>query len=454
MYIKNVNELLITDIHKDMIELINEGLRSADPVIAIKRNVELVGNKLRVVDEHVDLSLYERVLVLGIGKASFKMAQGIESVLEEVIDKGLVIMPKGAKVDASLLKKIKVFYGNHPYPSHDTIRSSLELIKLAKEANKRTFVIVLISGGGSALFEVLPKGISVHDLTKLNELLLKSGADIREVNTVRKHVSLVKGGQLLRYLNGAKVYALIISDVVGDYIEFIASGPTAPDTTTFRDAYEVLVRYGLWDKVPKSIRERIKLGVEGKVPETPKPGDPLFNRVRNYIVASNIIALRSIAKKAKELGYNPLILTSHMEGEAREVGKFIASVIRTVKEHDIPVNKPAALIMGGETTVTVRGSGVGGRNQELALSVAISIAGLRDVVFASFGTDGIDGVTDAAGAIVSSETMNMAKDARLNLKEYLENNDSYTLFKKLGHHLIITGATGTNVNDIAIALIR
>lgn len=453
-YVKNLSDLITTELRRDILTLVNEGFQSADPVVAVKKTVKVFNNKVRIFNELIDLSRYDNLIVLGFGKASFKMALGLEQVIGDKINSGIIIAPKGIEINEKLLKRIKVLYGNHPYPSKDTITSSLKLIELAKQANEKTLVFILISGGGSALFEVLPNSITLDELTSLSKLLIKSGADIKEINTVRKHVSLVKGGQLVKYLNNARVISLIISDVVGDPIEFIASGPTAPDPTTFNDAKNVLIKYNLLNKVPKSVRNYIGQGIKGKISETPKPGDPLFKNVSNYIIASNIIALKSIAKKALDLGYTPLILTPYMEGEAREVGKFIASIIKSVKDNDVPIRKPAALIMGGETTVTVKGTGKGGRNQELALSVAINIKGLRNVVFASFGSDGIDGITDAAGAVVDGETVLRAQEKGLNPIDYLYNNDSYTFFSKIGNHLIFTGITGTNVNDIAIALIK
>ncbi|MEM0505494.1 MAG: glycerate kinase, partial [Sulfolobales archaeon] len=390
------------------------------------------------------------VKVLGFGKASASMALAVEEVLGDLIIDGIVIVPKGLKPPK--LGRIKVMYGSHPIPDEDTINSTKELLRLCSQSEGETF-IVLISGGGSALFELPVEPITLNDLRVLTTQLLKCGADIKEINTVRKHVSMVKGGRLAELLYPSNVVSLILSDVVGDPIEFIASGPTAPDPTTYDDAVKLLKRYEIFDSIPASVREVLMKGLRGELRETPKPGDKIFDKVLNYIVASNYISLKAMEEEARRLGYNTLILTSMVEGEAREVGKLLAGVMKNVKKYDEPVRKPAAILAGGETTVTVRGKGIGGRNQELALSVAISIAGLDNVVFASIGSDGVDGVSVAAGGIVDGETVIRGRELGLNPYDFLNNNDSYNYLSRLGSS-ILTGPTGTNVNDLLIALIR
>jgi len=446
--IKNFNELVRSGMHRDILKIIEAGLTAADPVKAIKSALKLEGSKLVIGGREYDVD--RGVKVLGFGKASATMALAVEELLSDYIVGGAVIVPKGLKPPT--LNKVKVLYGSHPIPDEDTLNSTRELLKLRSGDEGDTYV-VLISGGGSALFELPIEPISLEDLKVLTSQLLKCGADIKEINTVRKHISMVKGGRLAELLYPSKVISLVLSDVVGDPIEFIASGPTAPDTTTYEDAIAVLRRYGIWDTVPKSVREVLLRGLKGELKETPKPGDKTFDKVLNYIVASNYISLKSMELTAKELGYNTLVITSMMEGEAREVGRFVASIIKNIKKYDEPVKKPAAILFGGETTVTVRGRGVGGRNQELALSVAISIAGLDDVVFASIGSDGVDGVSPAAGAVVDGGTVTEGRRLGLDPYEALNNNDSYTYLSKL-KSAIITGPTGTNVNDLAVALIR
>ncbi|MEM4518199.1 MAG: glycerate kinase [Sulfolobales archaeon] len=446
--IKNFDELASSELRSDALRIIEAGLQAADPVRSIKNVVRLEGSRLVVGGKVYDIG--SGVKVLGFGKASASMALAVEEVLGDLIIDGIVIVPKGLKPPK--LGRIKVMYGSHPIPDEDTINSTKELLRLCSQSEGETF-IVLISGGGSALFELPVEPITLNDLRVLTTQLLKCGADIKEINTVRKHVSMVKGGRLAELLYPSNVVSLILSDVVGDPIEFIASGPTAPDPTTYDDAVKLLKRYEIFDSIPASVREVLMKGLRGELRETPKPGDKIFDKVLNYIVASNYISLKAMEEEARRLGYNTLILTSMVEGEAREVGKLLAGVMKNVKKYDEPVRKPAAILAGGETTVTVRGKGIGGRNQELALSVAISIAGLDNVVFASIGSDGVDGVSVAAGGIVDGETVIRGRELGLNPYDFLNNNDSYNYLSRLGSS-ILTGPTGTNVNDLLIALIR
>ncbi|MEM1680595.1 MAG: glycerate kinase [Sulfolobales archaeon] len=446
--IKNFDELASSELRSDALRIIEAGLQAADPVRSIKNVVRLEGSRLVVGGKVYDIG--SGVKVLGFGKASASMALAVEEVLGDLIIDGIVIVPKGLKPPK--LGRIKVMYGSHPIPDEDTINSTKELLRLCSQSEGGTF-IVLISGGGSALFELPVEPITLNDLRVLTTQLLKCGADIKEINTVRKHVSMVKGGRLAELLYPSNVVSLILSDVVGDPIEFIASGPTAPDPTTYDDAVKLLKRYEIFDSIPASVREVLMKGLRGELRETPKPGDKIFDKVLNYIVASNYISLKAMEEEARRLGYNTLILTSMVEGEAREVGKLLAGVMKNVKKYDEPVRKPAAILAGGETTVTVRGKGIGGRNQELALSVAISIAGLDNVVFASIGSDGVDGVSVAAGGIVDGETVIRGRELGLNPYDFLNNNDSYNYLSRLGSS-ILTGPTGTNVNDLLIALIR
>jgi len=447
--IRNFSELARSKAHENALKILEAGLAAADPATAIKSKVKLHGTTLFVGNSAYDVS--RGVKVVGIGKASATMAKAVEDILGDLIVDGAVIIPKGFK--APSLRRVKVLYGSHPLPDVSTLEASSEVLNLCRYSREGDVFIVLISGGGSALFELPQEPITIDDLISTTSLLLKCGADIKEINTVRKHISKVKGGRLAEILHPAKVITLILSDVVGDPVEFIASGPTAPDTTTYADAVSVLKRYLIWDKVPNSVRQVLLSGLRGELPETPKPGDAVFNNVNNLIVASNYLSLKAMESEARSLGYNTLVVTSMMEGEAREVGKFISGMVRHVKQYDEPVRRPAALLLGGETTVTVRGRGVGGRNQELALSVAIGISGVSGVVFASIGSDGIDGVTDAAGAIVDGSTISEGRVAGLDPYEILSNNDSYTFLKAV-KSLIFTGPTGTNVNDLALAIVE
>jgi glycerate-2-kinase len=335
----------------------------------------------------------------------------------------------------------------HPIPDEGSINGAKEMLRILSKADERDLVIVLISGGGSALMEYPMEGITLEDLREMNRLLVLSGADIREINTVRKHVSRVKGGRLAEAAYPARVVSLIISDVIGDPLDTIASGPTAPDETTFQDAWEVLRNYSLVEKMPQSVIKVIKDGMEGRIPETPKPGDPIFENVTNMIVANNLKAVQTAEGVLRSLGYNTLVLGSRVQGEARHIGKMLAGLASSIKNEGIPLSPPAALLMGGETTVTVTGDGVGGRNQELVLGAVRQIAGLDGVVVASIGTDGIDGSSEAAGAICDGHTLERALREGLKPEEYLKNNDSYSFFSWLGD-AIITGPTLTNVMDL------
>jgi len=448
--IKNRDTLIRSDIHRDAIEIVEEGLRVADPRIAVLRSVSIKNGSVVVNNTVVELSPGSRIHAVGFGKASRGMAVGLLEALGDRVVGGVVIAPEGP----DRVGPIEVVKGNHPIPGENTLRASRKLVEyLENEVEENDVVFVLISGGGSALFEIPAPGVSLEDIAFVTRELMKRGADIVELNAVRKHLSQVKGGQLLRFAKARRVVSLIISDVVGDRLDTIASGPTAPDETTYRDAYEVLVRRGLWDEVPESIRRRIEAGLRGEAPETVKPGDPILSKVLNIIVASNRTSLEAMARKAESLGYRPLILTPYMVGEAREVGKVLAAIIRSVEELGYPAKPPLAILAGGETTVTVRGSGVGGRNQELCLSIAIELRDLRNFVALCMGSDGIDGVSPAAGAIVDGDTFREAESRGMDLRDYLYRNDSYTVLSALGR-AIVTGYTGTNVNDLFVALIR
>jgi len=451
MIIRNFNDLSRKTLWKHALLILEEGLKAADPEAAVKNSLKLRNDDYLCVKETC-FKVEGRIHIVGFGKASYKMLKGALKCLREKVYGGIVITHNPVWVGK--YGNVEILLGNHPIPGKDTINSSTKLLNYIKEnVESKDVVLVLISGGGSALFERPLEPVTLSDLSKLNELLLRSGADIYEVNAVRKHVSSVKGGKLARIISPAKAIALIISDVVGDPLEAIASGPTAPDPTTFNDAYKVLKRRGIWEDVPESIKGIIIKGMRGEVEETPKPGDKIFENVTNVIVASNVISLKAMAMKARELGYEAVILTSMMEGEAREVGRFLASIVKHIRKYGGYFRIPLAILLGGETTVTVKGNGIGGRNQELVLSFSIYVRGLKDVVLASIGSDGKDGISDAAGAIADGETYSRAISIGLDPNDYLERNDSYTLLSKLGS-TIYTGPTGTNVNDLAVLLIR
>lgn len=449
--IKNFEKLAINFEREAILSMLEEGLRAVDPKVAIKRSVKLRGERLIVEHLNFDISKFNRIIVIGAGKASGAMAEALERILEDKIEKGCVIVPKGLK-NKYKVKRIELLEGDHPIPSYENVNSAKKIIECLGDVSREDLVICLISGGGSALLTFPVKGISLESVQRVSSDLMLRGADIYELNIVRKHLSAVKGGKLAKKAYPATLISLIISDVVGDDPSTIASGPTVPDPSTYKEAVQVLKRRGVWDNAPKDVKEHLISGASGRTIETPKPGDPIFERVYNLIIASNIISLKAMARSARELGFRPLILTSMLEGEAREVGKALAAIAKDIDRNNVPIKRPAAILVGGETTVTVTGKGVGGRNQELALSFSIAIRGLKKISAAFIGSDGIDGPTDAAGAIVDGETYYKAIKLGIDPLEYLSNNDSYTFFKKLGD-LIITGPTGTNVNDLgAIAL--
>lgn len=449
--IMNRESLARTRLHADVLDVLEAGLIAADPESSVRNAISRRGDVVCVSNEC--LSVTGRIHVIGFGKAGLGMSLGCESVLEELIAGGVVIVPSIGS-PSKLPRKIEVVEGEHPIPGEKTLRASRKLIGYVEENLKSgDIVIVLISGGGSALFEIPYPPLTLGDIATTTNSLMRAGADIVELNTVRKHLSMVKGGRLLYFLNRARrVFSLIISDVVGDPVEFIASGPTEADTTTYRDTYEVLQRRGIWSALPDDVRNLVLSGLSGEIPETIKPGDPLLSKVRNIIVASNMLSLKEMERRARERGYEVAILTSMMVGEAREVGRFLGGVARHIAKHK-PLGGKVMLLLGGETTVTVRGRGRGGRNQELCVGFSISTKGLSNVVLASIGSDGVDGNSPAAGGICDGLLVDEALSVGLDPHNYLNDNDTYTLLSKLGR-AILTGPTGTNVNDLTVLAVE
>jgi len=454
--IKNFSELLGNVVlnedrgaRRAILTILEAALYSVDPRMAISNHVRRINNLLLIGNMTFDLDGFERIFVVGGGKAGGAMAEALEEIVGDRLTEGLVNVLRGTK-SSFQTRKILLNEAGHPIPDEDGVEGARKIIQLADMAKEKDLVICLISGGGSALMPLPAAGITLQDKQELTESLLKCGATIDEINAVRKHVSGLKGGQLAKAAHPATLVSLILSDVVGDPLDTIASGPTAPDTTTFNDAISVLKKYNLWkNMVPKTVTKWLEAGLRGKIPETPKPGDEVFDKTHNVIVGNNRTAALAACQEAKELGFNSLLLSSMVEGEARHVGTTYAGIMKEILDSNNPVPKPAVVIAGGETTVTVTGCGKGGRNQELVLSASLKIEGLRGVAIASIGTDGVDGPTDAAGAIADGQTIIRARDKRLDPKEFLMNNDSYHFFSKLGD-LIFTGPTGTNVNDLTV----
>jgi glycerate-2-kinase len=430
-----------------------EGLEAAvnavNPEKIIASKLTLKNHILRVNDYAFDLKKTKNIYVIGGGKASGTMAIAVENLLDKRITEGFVNIPKGNIQDTHV---IKLHEASHPTPDETGVEGTRHMVEIAEKAERDDLVICLISGGGSSLMPLPRNGISVADKRKVTDALLKSGATISEINTVRKHISEFKGGWLAKKAYPAAILNLILSDVLGDPLDFIASGPTVPDSTTFGVAVHVLEKYHLWDKTPASVKKVLSEGKKGAIPETPKANDDAFKRVYNVVIGNCRYASMAAFSTLRSAGLNALLLTSLIEGEARYIGTALASIALEVLVSGNPLKKPAALVVGGETTVSVVGKGKGGRNQEIALAAAMKLNGLDRAVVASLSTDGIDGPTNAAGAIADGKTLSRADKMSLMAEKYLANNDSYNYFSKL-NDLLLTGPTGTNVNDVSVIVV-
>jgi glycerate 2-kinase len=431
------------------LESLESALNAVDPKQLMKSKLLMKKSLLEVNGYSFNLKNFKKIYVIGGGKASGSMAEALEKILGKHIANGLVNIPHGSKHKTEI---IKFQEASHPTPDKSGVEGTRRILEIAEQAKKEDLVICLISGGGSSLMPLPRNGITVKDKSKITDTLLKCGATINEINTVRKHISDFKGGWLAKKAYPATVLNLILSDVVGDQVDFIASGPTVPDSTTFNDAIKVMKKYGLWDKAAVSIERVLSSGEKGLIPETPKASDKAFEKVYNVIIGNNRFASLAVREQLRSAGLNTLLLTSTMEGEARHIGVMLASIAREVALSGNPVPKPAGIVAGGETTVTVTGKGLGGRNQEISLAAALKMGGLDGVVVASLSTDGVDGPTDAAGAVIDEKTMVRAAEMDLNPEEFLAENDSYNFFSKLDD-LIFTGSTGTNVNDVSVIVV-
>jgi glycerate 2-kinase len=425
---------LESKLRKQALAIFKAALRAADPGDAVARHLE-----------REDLTQYRHIYVVGAGKAGVSMARAAERVLGRRIARGLLNVKYG---HTAKLRRVELNECGHPVPDRNGVEGTRRIAEIAASAGAEDLVLCLISGGASALLPLPADPVTLDEKQETTKLLLACGADIHEINAVRKHISRIKGGQLARLASPATVLSLLLSDVIGDDLDVIGSGPTAPDASTFARARDILGKYGIFDRVPTAVRERIERGVRGEIPETPKPHDPVFARVRNLVVGSNRLAVSQAFAAARELGFRALVLSTFVEGETREVARMHAAIAKEIVASGRPLKPPACVITGGETTVTLRGEGLGGRNQEFVLAAAIDIAGLRNVVILSAGTDGSDGPTDAAGAIADGRTL--ARNPRA--PEFLARNDSYHYFEGLGD-LIVTGPTHTNVMDVRLILV-
>ena len=434
-----------------ILQAIEAGFDAADPATALSRKVAIAGGTLVADDLRIDLGRFREVLVIGAGKASAKMAEALHALLGSRITGGLVVVPEGLPTPGRA-GPIEFVPAAHPLPAergHAAVRRMLALVERPRET---TLVLCAISGGGSALLPWPREGIALEDVTATTDLLLGSGAPIAEINAVRKHLSALKGGGLARRLVPATVVTFLVSDVPGDVPDAIASGPTLPDPTTFREALGTMERYGLLERAPAAVVRLLRDGAGDKVEETPKPGDPCFARTHHVFVARNQDFLEAASSRLRASGCEPVVVGPGLVGEAREAGRAFAALVDAVGRRASGAGRLGASIAGGETTVRIVGGGLGGRNQEAALAAAQAIEGREATVIAFLGTDGIDGPTEAAGAIVDGGTVGRAIDRGLDPADHLRRNDSHPFFRALGDR-IRTGLTGTNVGDVAIGVV-
>jgi glycerate 2-kinase len=390
------------------------------------------------------LETFERVFLIGAGKGSAPMAKAVEEIIGEQLTSGLVIVKYG---HALPLKRVQIIEAAHPIPDEAGLEATQKILDDLQEYSGNDLVLCVFSGGGSALLPAPVASVTLSEKQETTRVLLECGASIDEINSIRKHLSKSKGGGIAAAAYPATVISLILSDVVGDALEVIASGPTVADSTTYRGCLDLIERYGLREKIPGSVLHHLQQGARGERNETPKPGDPVFDKVSNHIVGNNRAALLAAEERARSLGYTVMILSSCIQGEAREVAQVFAAIGKEIALSGHPVSPPACILAGGETTVTVSGSGKGGRCQEFALSAAISLEGCERIALLCGGTDGSDGPTDAAGAFADGSTYRRALQSGLNPKDFLMRNDAYTFFDSMGQ-LVKTGPTRTNVMDL------
>lgn len=450
----NKQDKKLETLRSDAKEIFAVCLTAVDPYQAVKRFVHVQGNRLVVGMEgepetELDLSQFDRISLVGAGKATAPMAAAIEELFGERIRKGLINVKYGFTQELALTE---ITEAGHPVPDENGVKGTGKVLDFLQGAGQKDLIFSLISGGGSALLPFPVGNITLSDKQEITRKLLACGASIDEINAVRKHMSSSKGGQMARAAFPATIINLMLSDVVGDKMDVIASGPFVPDSATFKDVSEIFNKYNLKD-IPPAIHDHMKAGLDGQISETPKENDKIFDRVFNFIVGSNILALEAASKTAKTLGYETLILSSMVEGETREVARVHTAIAKEIVKTGRPVPAPACIISGGETTVTIRGDGLGGRNQEFCLAACMDLVELQPrVVILSGGTDGNDGPTDAAGALADPFTVTRGKDAGMEAAEFLNRNDAYHFFEKTGD-LLMTGPTNTNVMDVRLVLV-
>ena len=427
-------------------EIFLAGVESVLPEKLIQTRIKRRDDVLQIAGKSYPLSRFRHIYVLAAGKAAALMAKETERILGDKITGGHVVTKYGHGTN---LKYLKLTESGHPIPDAEGVKGTREMLDIARQAVEDDLVVCLISGGASALMADFPEGTTLDDLRHANELLVKCGADITEINAVRKHLSNVKGGQLAKTLYPATTVCLILSDVIGDRLDVIASGPTVGDTSTFADAWAVIEKYSLEDSFPPPMLNHLKNGLSGFIPETPKPDDVIFRNVQNYIIGNNLLALEGASRKAQELGLETHIITDKLKGDYTNVAGFILKTIENYQQANC--KKPVCLLFGGEPTVKVSGDGSGGRNQHLALYLSTKIDHEKHITILCAGTDGTDGPTDAAGAVVDNETIATAVKKNIDPRVFLQNYNSYHFFQQTGGH-IITGNTRTNVMDLVVVV--
>lgn len=433
----------------DAKEILLSAINAVKGEVCVRNNLKREGNVLSVGKEIINLQEFSKVIVVGGGKAVANMAKALEEILLDKITEGIINVKYGHREG---LNKIKINEAAHPIPDYKGMSGASEIMRLVLQAIDDCLIIVVISGGGSALLPLPEDDISLEDKQATNEQLLKCGASINEINIIRKHISMIKGGKLAYAAYPAKVLSLIISDVVGGKLSDIASGPTAPDDTTFKDCKQIISKYNLYDKLPKSVIDHIEKGLNGRVSETIKSDSFIFKKVSNVIIGSNIIALEAAGAKAKELGYRVEIISSDLQYDVDLAADYYKRLIEEGVKKAFNDGRSYCYIAGGEIVVKVIGKGKGGRNMHLALSLLKRVKDLNGYLFCAVGTDGTDGPTDAAGAFIDPFIYNKSIKLNVDYSKYLENYDSYNFFKRI-NNLIITGPTGTNVMDLHLLLI-
>ena len=433
----------------DALSIFDSALEAADPHRCVTRALKLDGDTLGIVEDRYPVGPSSRIIVLGAGKATPAMATAAEDILGPRIAAGAI----NTKYDHALaLQHIATTECGHPIPDQAGVEGTEQMLSLLQGLDEDALVLCLFSGGGSALMPAPADGISLAEKQETTQLLLACGATIEEINAIRKHLSRTKGGLLARHSFPARVVSLMLSDVVGDRLDTIASGPTYPDSTSFADCLEIVERYDLGPRLPAGVNARLQGGARGEIPDTPEENDPCFARVQNSVVGNSSLAIEAAEQAARDRGYHTLVLSSRIEGETREVAGVHAAMAQEICDTGRPIPPPACIISGGETTVTLRGRGKGGRNQEFSLAAAVRLEGWERATVLSAGTDGTDGPTDAAGAVADGTTVGRARGLGLSAAEHLARNDSYPFFQALDD-LVMTGPTNTNVMDLRLVLV-